>query len=61
MSYYSEKNIEKKQWYVRRLKWTKKIKYIVTSLPNVPVINKDPLTLEEAEKFKVILNKLNRG
>ena len=63
MGYYSKKNIEKKQWFVVKYKYftnsiSNKYMYIYTIYPDTEAINKYPLTLDEAIKFRDIINKL---
>lgn len=55
MSYYSKKNIEKKQWYVVK---HNRLAYIITKYPFIDPINKNPLTYKEASNFSKILYKL---
>jgi len=54
MSYYSEKNSAKKQWYVVNYKEFNYY-YVGRNLGQRPTINKNPLTYNEATKFKDIL------
>ena len=61
MSYYSKKNIEKKQWYVVNYnEFNSSVNYYYVGLNpgKMPSINKEPLTYDEAHKFRNIIRKL---
>ena len=59
MSCYSKKNIEKKQWYVTLYEpvYSARREYLITTSDR-NVVNDNPMCLDEAMKFRSILNKL---
>jgi len=53
----NKKLLKTKKWYVRKHRYTG-FYYVMNTNLHYPVINKDPLTYNEAISFKNILNKL---
>ncbi len=61
MGYYSKKNLEKKQWFVvdyNAFSVVPNCYYVGLNHGKMESANKEPLTFEEADKFRRILNKL---